>query len=50
LEQELRDNVWLTCEADEDLLFDPNPNDKWSKALAKIGVHASSLSGQTGRA
>ncbi len=50
LEQELRDKVWLTCEADEDLLFDPNPNDKWSKALAKIGVHASSLSGQTGHA
>ena len=50
LEQEIRDNAWLTCEANEDLLFDANPNDKWSRALAKIGVSASRLSGQTGRA
>jgi putative transcriptional regulator len=50
LEREIRNNVWLTCEADEGLLFDPNPVDKWSKALAKIGVHAGKLSGQSGRA
>jgi putative transcriptional regulator len=50
LEQEIRDNIWLTCEADEDLLFDPNPVDKWSKALAKIGVNAGKLSAQSGRA
>lgn len=50
LEREIRENVWLTCEADEDLLFDPNPNDKWSKALAKIGVQAGQLSAQAGRA
>ena len=50
LEQEIRNNVWLTCEADEGLLFDPNPVDKWSRALAKIGVHAGKLSGQSGRA
>jgi putative transcriptional regulator len=50
LEREIRNNVWLTCEADEGLLFDPNPVDKWSRALAKIGVHAGKLSGQSGRA
>ncbi len=50
LEREIRNNVWLNCEADEGLLFDPNPVDKWSKALAKIGVHAGKLSGQSGRA
>jgi putative transcriptional regulator len=50
LEQEIRDNVWLTCEADEGLLFDPNPAGKWSRALAKIGVHAGKLSSQSGRA
>ena len=50
LERELLQNVWLTCEPDEQLLFGPDHELKWSQALAKIGVSADRLSGQAGRA
>lgn len=50
LEQEIRNNVWLICEPDEDLLFDEDHEHKWSRALAKMGVSAERLSAQPGRA
>jgi putative transcriptional regulator len=50
LEQELRDNVWLICEADEALLFGDDHDNKWTMALAKIGITADHLSAQAGRA
>lgn len=50
LERELQDNVWLTCDPDESLLFGHDYEDKWGKALAKIGVSAGQLSTQSGRA
>jgi putative transcriptional regulator len=50
LERELRDNVWLICDADEALLFDDDHDHKWSRALAKIGVAPENLSAQPGRA
>ncbi len=50
VERELQENVWLTCDADEQLLFANDHELKWARALAKIGVAADRLSGQTGRA
>ena len=50
LEREIRDSVWLTCEADEGLLFDDDHEHKWSRALAKIGIAAEHLSAVGGRA
>ena len=50
LEEELGDNVWLTADADLDLLFDTDYDTKWSRALAGLGVDAAMLSGQAGRA
>jgi putative transcriptional regulator len=50
LEEELSENVWLTAEADPDLIFDPVYETKWSRALATIGVDPGRLSGQAGRA
>jgi len=50
LERELQENVWLTCDPDEELLFGADHELKWAKALAKIGVTADRLSGQAGRA
>jgi putative transcriptional regulator len=50
LEREIKDNVWLTCDADEALVFDDDHDTKWSRALAKIGVLAEHLSGQAGSA
>ncbi len=50
LEQEVRDNIWLICDADEDLLFDDDHEHKWTRALAKLGISADHLSTQAGRA
>jgi putative transcriptional regulator len=50
LEQEIRDSVWLSCDADEDLVFDDDYGSKWARALAKIGVAVDHLSTQSGRA
>jgi putative transcriptional regulator len=50
LEQEVRDNIWLICDADEDLLFDDDHEHKWTRALAKLGISADHLSAQAGRA
>ena len=50
LERELQENVWLTCDPDEPLLFGHDYEHKWSMALAKIGVSADRLSVQAGRA
>lgn len=50
LEDEIKANGWLVADADNGLLFDGDLNAKWTQALAKIGVDASNLSGQSGRA
>lgn len=50
LEREIKENVWLTCEPDEALIFDDDHETKWTRALAKIGISASQLTGQSGRA
>lgn len=38
LESELAVNAWLTCEADEDIVFSDVHDDKWGRALARLGV------------
>lgn len=50
LEAEVHDNAWLNVAADEGLLFDPGVNDKWERAMRKIGVDFSMLSATAGRA
>jgi len=50
LEEELNENVWLTAEADDALIFDTDYDTKWSRALAGLGVDAARLSSQSGRA
>jgi putative transcriptional regulator len=50
LETEIQQNTWLTCESDESLIFDDDYDQKWERALAKIGVRASRLSSLAGRA
>lgn len=50
LEDELKQNVWLTCDPDEALLFGGDHEHKWGTALAKIGVAADRLSTLSGRA
>ena len=50
LEEELAENVWLTTDADLDLIFDADHETKWTRALARMGVDAAMLSSQGGRA
>jgi putative transcriptional regulator len=50
LERQIQQNVWLTCEPDEALLFGADHEHKWSAALTKIGVAADRLSTLSGRA
>jgi len=50
LEYELRENVWLTVEADEALVFDDDYETKWNRALAKLRIDPKFLSAEGGRA
>jgi putative transcriptional regulator len=50
LEREIRDNVWLTCDPNEALVFGHDYDHKWSLALAQLGVSADRLSSGAGRA
>jgi putative transcriptional regulator len=50
LEQEIRNNVWLTVEPDEDLIFDGDYEHKWGRALEKLGIDPKFLSAEAGRA
>ncbi|HET6971080.1 MAG TPA: YqgE/AlgH family protein [Phenylobacterium sp.] len=50
LEREIRENVWLTVEADEALVFDDDYDTKWARALSKLGIDPQFLSAEAGRA
>ncbi|MEQ8814353.1 MAG: YqgE/AlgH family protein [Thalassobaculum sp.] len=50
LDGELQENAWLSVEADPDLVFDGELDDKWERALAKLGISASLLSSDAGHA
>ena len=50
LESELLQNGWLHCEADEALLFGTELDDRYERALRKIGIDPSMLSAEAGRA
>ena len=50
LEEELAANVWLAADADLSLVFDTDYAEKWSRALAKLGVTPDRLSATGGRA
>ena len=50
LENEIRNNSWLSIEADEELVFRTDIGLKMPRAMAKLGVDLSLLSSQYGRA
>ena len=50
LETEIHANGWLHCPCDAGLLFDGHVNDKYDRAMAKIGIDASRLVNDSGRA
>jgi putative transcriptional regulator len=50
LESEIQANGWLHCPADMDLVFDPDLDSKYTRALAKIGIDPSHLVSDAGHA
>jgi putative transcriptional regulator len=50
IEDEIRLNGWVHCDADNAILFDANIDAKWANAVRKLGIDVSSLSIHAGRA
>ncbi len=50
LENEIQHNGWLHCAADDELLFGAAHDEKYAKALRKIGVDPAMLSNDAGHA
>lgn len=50
LESEIQANGWLNCKADKELIFDPDLDAKYGRALAKIGIDPSHLVADAGHA
>jgi putative transcriptional regulator len=50
LEAEIQGNGWLHCDADADLVFGDDVEDKYARALRKIGVDPGMLSNDAGHA
>jgi putative transcriptional regulator len=50
LDAEIQANGWLTVPADADLVFEGDLDGKWERALGKIGVTRTQLSGEAGHA
>ncbi len=50
LENEMQQNGWLHCPADPDLIFGPNIETKYFRAMHKLGVDFGMLSSEAGHA
>src|ERR1700694_5154142 len=50
LENEIQENGWLHCPADSELIFGPDTEAKYTKALRKIGIDPGMLSSESGHA
>jgi putative transcriptional regulator len=50
LENEIQCNGWLHCAADDDLIFGADIDEKYMRALQKIGVAPGTLSAEAGHA
>ena len=50
LENEIQENGWLHCPADSELIFGPDVEGKYVKALRKIGIDPGMLSSESGHA
>ena len=50
LEEEMQNNSWLTCDANQSLLFECEPEKRYEHSLSLIGVDLSMLSSEAGHA
>jgi putative transcriptional regulator len=50
LDAEIQANGWLSVAADDGIIFDPDHERKWNRALAKLGIDLTMLSSDAGHA
>jgi len=50
IETELKENAWLTADANEHILFDTPIEQRWDAAAALVGVTIANLTSYSGRA
>ena len=50
LDNEMQQNAWLNVPADDHLVFDMEIETKWERALGKLGIDLTLLSGEAGHA
>jgi putative transcriptional regulator len=50
LETEIANNTWLSCPADEQIIFNTPTEERWKAAAKLIGIDLSLLSSETGHA
>jgi putative transcriptional regulator len=50
LEEEIQQNAWLTCESDENILFEAAVDQRWELAVRKLGIDPSLLTDVAGHA
>ena len=50
LDEEIQANGWLSVAPDSDLIFDTDLDGKWERAMGKMGIDFSKLSGDSGHA
>lgn len=50
LDSEIQQNAWLNVPSDEGLIFGSDIDSKWTRAIAKLGIDPSLLSGDAGHA
>jgi putative transcriptional regulator len=50
LDDEIQANGWLSVAADDDIVFDPDHDGKWRRALGRLGIDPSMLSTDVGHA
>ncbi len=50
LEDEIRQNAWLTGSLDEDILFSLEVSERWQAAVKRLGIDPAALSGTAGHA
>ncbi|MGL4322659.1 MAG: YqgE/AlgH family protein, partial [Beijerinckiaceae bacterium] len=50
LENEMKSNAWLSCDADPDLIFDAAVETKYDRVLRRLGIDPMLLSSQAGHA
>ena len=50
LESEMRQNAWLSVPADKGILFESALQNRWEKAVGKLGININDLHGEGGHA